>query len=399
MIKKRLNIITDMFLNLIASGIPIAALQLLVYPFLSRRLSVEDYALMLAFYSLWMLVSNTLGNCILNVRLIKNNSYIQNHLEGDFLNILLKYSLLNLVIISVVSIVYLKSLDWFSIFTSIIISFAILFKAYLDVGFRIQINYKLVVIASCIIGCGFVLGYFIAVPTRRFQYVFLCAYIPACIFVSLKTKLFHENKTKTSMYQETFRDCNNLTLSCVISNLMVYADKLILLPLLGAESVAIYYNSTLLGKIVGQVTGPISSVVLTYISKWKKGKDNFVTKVVLLCCIIACIGYFIVLIVARPILAFLYPMWVDDIMKYIPITTLNVCLITVVAMMNPFLLKFRKITWQVIIGVASSLIYFVSAIILQHYYGLMGFCIGTVIGSFVRLVLLLYAYYSKRIGE
>lgn len=394
--KKKLNIFNDMILNLVATGIPVAVLQLIIYPILSRTLSVEDYAMMLALYSLWMLVSNTLGNCILNVRLIKNNLYEKRQVQGDFLNILARYAFVNLLIISIVSIIYLKTFDAFSLVMSILISLAIFLKAYLDVGFRIQINYKFIALAGLIIGLGYVAGYFLSFTSGRFEYVFLCAYLPACLFVALKTKLLHEKRAKTEMYRETLKDCNTLTLSCVISNLMVYADKLVLLPLLGAHSLAIYYNSTLLIKIVGLLTGPVSSVILTYVSKWEKDKDNVFVKMLYLGMAVLFVGYILIMLVARPVFGILYPMWVDEIIKYIPITTINMCLITLVAMLNPFVLKFRNINWQVRIGLISSVVYFVSALVLQHYFGLMGFCFGTVIGSAARVGLLVYAYYSNR---
>jgi len=59
---KSKKIVVDMFINIFAVSLPVMVLQFIVYPYLSRCLPEEKYGLMLTFYSLWFVISNSLGN-------------------------------------------------------------------------------------------------------------------------------------------------------------------------------------------------------------------------------------------------------------------------------------------------------------------------------------------------
>lgn len=126
----RKKMIFDMVLNVSAAAIPLAMLQLLVYPFLSRYLAENEYGLMITMYSLWLMISNTLGNVIFNVRLIKNSVYEEKKIEGDFLIIVFKYSIINAIIISGATLYYDGGFGWRHFLLSLCVS-CILFKVIL----------------------------------------------------------------------------------------------------------------------------------------------------------------------------------------------------------------------------------------------------------------------------
>ena len=89
------KMIFDMGLNIVAAAMPVAILQLIVYPITSRHLSEDEYGLMITMYSLWLLISNTLGTVIFNVRLIKDSVYAEKKLNGDYLVIVILYAVIN----------------------------------------------------------------------------------------------------------------------------------------------------------------------------------------------------------------------------------------------------------------------------------------------------------------
>ena len=81
-------------------------------------------------------------------------------------------------------------------------------------------------------------------------------------FVLFKTRLLKEPFVKTGLFSKVNGDVNRLVIATIISNMMNYADKLVLYPIIGGYAVSVYYTATILGKIIGMLTGPINSVIL-----------------------------------------------------------------------------------------------------------------------------------------
>lgn len=393
MIKKKM--IMDMVLNVSAAAIPLAILQLVAYPVLSRHITENEYGLMITMYSLWLLISNTLGNVIFNVRLIKNNEYEDKHLRGDFLIIFLQYAVFNIICIAIITLYFNHGFSALHFLLSLVIASVLFIKAYVDVGFRLIIDYRSVTISGFIVGGGFLLGTIIAIETGIWEIIFIIGYSAGCLYTIAKSKLLSEGLKKTSMYHETRTDCLKLTAASIISHIMTYADKLVLFPLMGGKVIAIYYNATLLAKIVGMVTGPSSGVILTYLSKDKNSNQQSFNRMLIIGICVVTAGYFLVILFARPIMGLLYPQWVNEIMRYIPITTINVSILALISILNPFVLKFCDLKWQIVISGGGVAVYFFAALILWHFQGLMGFCVGTVIGSLTRLILILYVHKYK----
>ena len=393
-IKKK--VIGDMFLNIIAVTIPVAILQLVVYPITAKAISAENYGLMLTIYSAWVMVSNSIGNVLNNIRLLHNSKYIEKKIKGDFNILFRRWSIINSLIIIAFLIFYCKGFNGEHIFLGVIVSLLILTKDYTEVGFRLKLNYRAIVVNNALQGIGFLLGMYITINTGIWEFIFIAGYLFGCTFCVLKTKLMRDPLVKTELFTRVNNDTNKLVIASVIGNMMNYADKLILYPIMGGYAVSIYYTATILGKIIGMLTGPINSVVLSYISRWDSDKKNILNKILIIGTALCIIGYIITLVIAKPIIGLLFKQWVDEVMCYIPITTINVLLLTLISIISPFVLKFCDMKWQIIINCSSVAVYFVAALVLWKLFGLTGFCIGTVIGTVTKLVIMLFVYYGTK---
>lgn len=387
--------IWDVILNISANAIPIATLQLVVYPITANVLGSERYGLMITIYSLWMVVSYSLGNVLNNIRLLNNNYYEEADQQGDFRILLTRWNTVNAVAIVILTIIYYDNITAATCLVSVFIAILFLLKSYLEVGFRITLNYIAICISNVLQALGFLVGCFITYKTGYWQSIFLLGYLFSCVYAALKTGILSEPRCKTPLFPKVRKEVNELTLATVVGCLSDYADKLILYPLMGGYTVSIYYTATILGKIVGMLTGPINAVVLSYISRWKQSRKNTLNAVLMVAAIVAIIGYFMTLLISRPFLGFLFPQWVDEVLKYIPVTTITVCLSIIVTIIQPFVLKFCDIKWQILISSIGLGTYFCASLLLWKFFGLMGFCYGTVIGISAKLLFILYVYYKK----
>lgn len=389
-IKRKMTL--DMILNIIAVSVPIIVLQLVIYPLSAEILGAEKYGLMLTIYSVWIMVSNSLGNVLNNIRLIHNEKYEEEGIKGDFTILLKRWSIINIIVVFVAIIVYYRSFSILHLILGTIVAFLIMLKAYLEVDFRIKLNYKSIVCNNFLQAIGFSIGCFLLVCTRIWEFIFILGYLFSCIFCIVKTDLLKEERKKTKYYKNVNKDSNELIIASLIGNMMNYADKLVLYPLMGGHAVAIYYTATILGKIVGMLTSPINSVILSYISKFGASYKNTMYKALAAGTGVVVIGYICTMIVGKPVMGVLFPQWVDDVMKYMPITTITVGIMTIIAIIQPFVLKFCEMKWQILIMSCGSGMYFISAIVLWKFFGLMGFCVGTVIGALVKLIIMLTVY-------
>lgn len=390
------KIVVDMCLNIIAVTIPVAVLQLIVYPITAKSIGGDSYGLMITIYSVWIMISNSLGNVLNNIRLLYENAYLKQNIKGDFNILLGRWGLINSITICGIIIFYCKGLYAEHIILGIIISLLIITKDYTEVGFRLNLNYKAIVVNNALQGIGFLIGTYITMKTGIWEFIFLIGYLLGCAFCVIKTRLLKEPFVKTGLFSKVNGDVNRLVIATIISNMMNYADKLVLYPIIGGYAVSVYYTATILGKIIGMLTGPINSVILSYISKWQGNKKRILNKVLIIGFLLCLVGYVITLIVAKPIIGLLFPQWVEEVMHYIPVTTINVLLLALISIVSPFVLKFCKMEWQIVINCVSVIVYFSGALLLWKFFGLMGFCFGAMIGTIAKLIIMLVVYYGQR---
>lgn len=390
------QMIQDMILNIIAVTVPVAVLQLIIYPMTANIIGGDEYGLMLTIYSIWIMISNSLGNVLNNIKLLWNNEYIDRHIQGDFIHLFKKWSVINTFVICIILFCYCKDFNMTHIILGVIISLLIITKAYTEVGFRLVLNYKAIVVNNILQSIGFLLGACITALTGIWETIFVFGYLFSCIFCIIKTKLLSENNNKTELFYLVNNDTNKLIIATIISNMMTYADKLILYPLMGGYYVSIYYTASILGKMIGMLTGPINSVVLSYISRWQSDKKNVLNKILIIGVVLCIFGYGITLLLSRPIIGLLFPQWVDEVMYYIPVTTLNVLLLALISIISPFVLKFCDMKWQIVINGTGVVVYFGAALFLWKLFGLIGFCIGVTCGTFVKLLVMICVYYRKK---
>lgn len=392
--RKKFQIVFDMGLNICATAAPIAILQLLVYPYIARKIDTDAYGLMITMYSVWSVVSNSLGNVLNNIRLLRNKDYEEANNCGDFNVLLFKWTALNIIVIGIATLLYGRNqITIIDVVFSILIATFMLLKAYVEVGFRIQLNYINILINGILQCVGFGIGLLVFVFTGIWQFVFLCGFMFSFLFAAVKTSLLRESRQKTGFYEDIKKDSNLLAVATFSGSLMSYADKMVLYPLMGGHAVSVYYTATILGKIVSMVSGPITSVILSYISRWDKSKRNVFSRIVGIGAIFALIGYILTMLISRPVIGILFPQWIDEVMLYLPITTIAIVIQTLNSFLNPFVLKFYDIKWQIVINLTSLGVYFIGAVTLWNLMGMIGFCIGTVIGQLSKTFIMLALHF------
>lgn len=391
-IKKK--VIDDMLLNLIATAIPITVLQLVILPMLSHQMGSDGYGLAVTMLSVFNVVPASFGNVLNNIRLLYENKYRENQYEGDFQIILLMMCIINFVAMSALTIYYENDLNIFHLFLILMTSFLWLLKEYYIVAFRIQINYKAILLNNLIMVIGYVIGFILYVWNDYWQMIYLAGYAFSLVYVIRHSNLWKEKINITPFFRYTLGQTILLFISGLFTRLLSYADRMLLYPMLGGTMVSIYFVATLFGKIVSMTITPVNSVVLTYLAKREQKNDRIFKQTFLTGSIVCIAGYLFCLILSRPVLGFLYPQYIEDAIPYILITTATSILGVLIGLVNPFIIKYFDMKWQMAINGGTVAVYIVVCLILLSFYGLWGFCIGALVVYAIKLLFMLVIYFK-----
>ena len=397
--EKRKRVVTDMLINLIGTGLPLVALQLVVYPIVARTIDAEAYGRMQSLVSVIFLISGTIGGALSTTRLIHQYDYKEKNLIGDF-------SVLNLISISAVAVVtpivisaYLGGANFYELVLITLISILNYSELYYEVGLRLELNYKKIFINKLIGALGYLIGFALFRWTSDWHFIFICAYLLQTIYCIRQTALITEPLKRTVVFRNTARSFGNITLSSAFNKSLTYFDKLLLYPLLGGEAVSVYYAANIFGKLVLQVLEPITNVVLSYLSKEKKVSRSVWSITIPIGLAFCIVMYIFCLLVSRFVLTVLYPQFVDEAMRLIPVATFSLCVSSFVNIIYPLALKSIKTNRQIVISGVGLICYVVLALSLYKPYGLMGCCVALLTSYIVKLALiLLYCFVVDR-GE
>ena len=391
MIKKKVAL--DLILNFIASLLPIAVLQLFVYPIAAREIDSNAYGLMLTIYSMMILVANSAGVVLNNMRLLYDKKYREEKLNGDF-NVLLLIALIGSSIIVCLMSYYYNNYNWIDIITILLTTILICVTAYLDVTFRINLDYVKIMVSSIFLIGGYFIGTVLFYFTSKWELIYFGAYLCKFLYICKNTQLLKEPIIKSDNFKNLTKESIFLLSSVILANTMSYADKIVLYPFLGGTAVSIYYTSTLLGKMISMLITPMNSVVLTYLARLSSLKEKTFRMLLIVGGLIGIIGYGVCMLITKPVISWLFPQWVDLVMEYVPVTTLAAIFSGIAGIIHPFVLRFCETKWQIVVYGSSAICYFISSIVLLIPFGLQGFCFGTAIGNFSKIIVMLIVYYK-----
>lgn len=382
------NFFLDSLLNIVATAIPIIILQLVTLPIIGNQLGGDQYGLIVTLISLFTVLSFPFGNVLNNIRLLVDKEYSEKRIFGDF-NILLIGSIVLSTIMMIIGTVYYEGqFSFISISLIILISCLNLLREYLGVSFRLQLNYKKIVINNVILTIGYILGTILFSLMEYWQFIFIFGYGFSVLYIIKNSTLLKEPVVRTDLFNSTTYKSIVLLGSSLLTNVLNYADKLLIFPLLGPAAVTIYYTATILGKIISMAITPINGVILSYIVRLEKINHKTFGSIMLLTGTVGIIGYFFTIWISPLVLGFLYPDWANESLKYIYITTATAIVGVISSVIQPFILKFNHINWQLIINGSNVIVYMVCAFVLYQFYGIMGFCIGIFISNVYQLILM-----------
>ena len=382
------SISKDFFYNILASVILTGVMQVVVYPFLALEFNNQEYGTLLTIMGIANTVIVAFGNTLNNVRLIVNNDYEREHLEGDFNGLLFFASLIAVVFSCMISSLYFRQ----SIITVIGLAVFVVLgtvRSYYCVEFRLILDFKKILIQNIVGAVGYAVGVAALMGFHIWVIPFILAELLQLIYVLKNSSLQQERITTTPVFRMTLIKYIILIFTGLSTTLITYLDRLIIYPLLGGNAVTVYTVASFFGKSLGIVMTPIAGVLLGYYAQ-----RNFIMtkkKFWSINMIAAAGGVIFVIfsVIFSPFFTkLLYPTVFEQAAPYIFIANLAATISTVCSLTQSSVLKFAPTWLQIIKELVYGITYVGMGLVLLNAYGLLGFCIAAVAANCTKLITL-----------
>jgi len=378
---------SDSIFGIAASAIPIAALQLVIFPLLSKRVGENNFGFIITVVGIATIIGSTFGSSINNIRLVSNLEYEKEQVTGDFSIILWICRSIGFASSLICAFIFRNSFSIADIILFSIIPIINMSSLYYLTKFHLSLDYSKIFIISIIESAGYFSGYGLFILTGYWQLIYIFGYGFCLLFhVLLRNPLISEPIHTTRLFKKTSRHMFVLTVASLLASTLTYIDRLLLYPMLGGESVSVYYVATVIGKIIPLAAGPISGVMLSYFAKMSHLTKRSILMILALSGLAGIFGYFVCIIINPPLLTLLYPSVAGSALQYIHVTTLTSMVTMICSMLSPIVLKFYNINWQIKIHTINILLYLGLSLLLLNAFGLMGFCVGALITTVIRFV-------------
>ncbi|MEK5206094.1 lipopolysaccharide biosynthesis protein [Psychrobacillus sp. FSL H8-0510] len=384
---KKKKFLIDSLLNIISAALPLLVLQLISYPLIARVVGGEEYGLIITLISVITVVSFPLGNVLNNIRLLRDEEYKEANEEGDFNPLLLGSSFVSILLIIYISFYIDSSLEILDFILLSLITVASLWKEYLIVTFRLVLNYKGILLNNIFMSLGYLIGSGIFLYLGNWQIIYFTGLLFSLIYILRHTSLHKEKFRFSNLFKITASKGLALYIANLLKNVLSYADKLILLPLLGPVTVAIYYSSTILGKIISMMINPVNSVILSYLVKVDNISLKNVIKMFSVSTIIGVFGYILTIWISPYFLGFFYKDWAEESLELVYITTATAIVGVLSTVLQPFNLRFNKISWQIYLSGIHLVVYVALCYYFFQIAGLKGFTFGVLMSTVFKLIM------------
>lgn len=379
----------DFVISILASVIYTFARQIVVFPLLAAQLTDADYGTLLTVAGLANVCTAMIGSSLNNIRLIEDSHYKEQGLLGDFNFLCLLGSGVSVVFAAV-----LRRMFALSPLTAVLLGAYLIVSnlyQYATAFFRLELNFKRTFLCNTVVSAAYCAAALVFATAELWPAIFLVGEGVGLLFAWKTTPFSREPLSRTPLFSATAATLLTYMATNLIGNLLTYADRMILYPILGGEGVSYYSTASFFGKSAGIVMAPIAGVLLGYFAQkdFKASKKLFA---IVNGCSLGCLAVFLLgcWLFAPWFTRLLYPTLYEGAAPYIFLANLASAISNAGSMAQPMVLKACSIRWTLLTQVLYGASYLLFAWLWLPGYGLLGFCWASIAADTVRL-LALYA--------
>lgn len=382
----------DFGLNLLSSLVSTGVAQLILYPVLSHMMSASRYGELLTIMGVANTIAIACGGSLNNTRLLLQEKYDEGKSKGDFSLLLFGLAFISSVF-SATLFLFIYHLSYVSTLLVTIFAVLCLVRTYLSVEYRIILNFSGIFYSSIWVAVGNIFGLGALLLINNFTFwilPFLFGEVFGSIYVIRTTGLLCEKLKKTGLFWKVLSKEFVLLVVSISANILIYLDRLLLLPLLGGAAVSSYSVSSIFGKSLGILMTPLAGVMLGYYAHKGFRMDRVLFwKINLGTMALGILASLASVMIAPLFTRFFYSSLFAEAKKYMLIANVTAIVNVVTAMIQPSVLKFAPTVWQLVVQIVYGVVYLVGGILAVQHMGLWGFVIMALVASVTKMIILL----------
>src|SRR5699024_4612382 len=169
------------------------------------------------------------------------------------------------------------------------------------------LNFKGIVLNNIYLAVGYLIGTYIFVWTNYWEFIYIIGLILSIIYIYIYISLVCEGLGRTILCRNTLIYSLYLYPVRIVIHLVTHADKLLLYSLLGPQNVAIYYSSSIIGKMISMFVNPANTVILSYLVK--SSKKVKMLSYLFISVFLGSVFYLLILLIGPLFLEIFYSAW------------------------------------------------------------------------------------------
>ncbi|WP_028392017.1 lipopolysaccharide biosynthesis protein [Bacillus cihuensis] len=393
LLKKYKTIVVEFVINILSFSLLILAQQLIALPIISRFYDVDEFGKILMVFGISNIITSMFGFSIGSARLLDEKAY-----NSIYLKILKKSSVV-LVMISFIVYIYIFSNSYIDSIIYSIICLLGSIRYFILSEYRIKDAHNWVFKQNSYYFFGMLIGLLFLYFQKNWLIVFLVAEV-----FSVSISCLHMYKNN---FFKLFKDNSSLNLNntthLIINNgasySLMYYDRFVIYPILGATNVSLYYSAAISSKIGGFIINPLSNFILGKLAGEKKVSNRRIIKLVVLGSIFVTVLYFVLSLITTPIfVAILYPNFLSKIEGVFVPVCLGAAIMGGVSILKPVVMKYMGAKYYNKLLLVYGIMLIILSIFLCIKYSLMGVAIANAISSavlFICILISLNKYYHE----
>ncbi|MCM3306972.1 lipopolysaccharide biosynthesis protein [Priestia megaterium] len=391
--KKYKTLLVDALINILSFSLLIVAQQIVALPIISRFYDTDQFGKIVIAFGISNIITSMFGFSIGNARFLDQKVYNSIYLK------MLKISSVFLVFICFIIYYFFFSRSYIDGFIYSIICVLGSIRYFILSEYRIKDTHNWVFKQNLNYLLGILIGLVLFYFQRNWLMIFLMAEIISVLF-----SLYYLQKDN---FLKKFEDNSSLkltnTIHLIINNgasySLMYYDRFVIYPILGAVNVSLYYSAAISSRIGGLIINPFSNFILGKLAgKKEENNTERIINLVILGSIFGTILYFVLSIITTPILvAILYPNFLAKIKDvFVPIC-LGAAIMGGVNILKPVIMKYMGAKYYNRLFLVYGIMLIILSVFLCIKYSLLGVAIANAISSAVLFIWLLISLrnYSK----
>lgn len=334
----RKKLFGDIGVNITAMCMFMVAQHGIMMPFLSKTFS-DRFSEVILFVTLSSIYVYITAGALGNTLLMRNTSYRNKREHGDF-GIIILFFALSLIVVILGTHFYFRVFDFTDVVLALGTVSLFLLRSFFGSTVILRRKYIIIVWQNALYLLGVVFScYCFEIDTPMLAFFF--AEVLAAIVTGIFFEFMGFNLAITSEFLMTLKTYMNFAVITCIDNLVTYADRLLIYPMLGGEALNILFAITVASKGILLLVSPIKNVLLGLLAETgfdeRKHAARYLRKSLIHW---FCPIYIISTVISWAGLFFLYPQFLSVGMNYILITSLGITMTVMNSLCNIFCMKF-----------------------------------------------------------